>query len=298
MLMSHDIKVRFAPDSQQAAELMVQYRFKTSDIKGIEAIAVPAHPHPFGIALHLHAQHDVQFVFWHRDARDEVVKRVQEVLDSHRAANGGDDDDGTSRLPSSAPLSPAASVDPSMQDASTRDPMSPFSTPGIGSPLASPSSSHPSSQLTTIDPYAPQKAIPGHAADILAPPRGFLFTKRTFPDDLIPVLPFVANKPWAARTSTLSPRTFACLTIGSRGDVQPYIALGVRLLKDGHKVVIITHAEFKEWVEGYGIEHRQAGGDPTVLMKFSSDHSVRPFAACRLCRISGSDDVPIGRAIS
>jgi sterol 3beta-glucosyltransferase len=45
-------------------------------------------------------------------------------------------------------------------------------------------------------------------------------------------------------------------------------------LKDGHKVVIITHAEFKEWVEGYGIEHRQAGGDPTVLMKFSSDHSV------------------------
>lgn len=64
------------------------------------------------------------------------------------------------------------------------------------------------------------------------------------------------------------------LTIGSRGDVQPYIALALRLKRDGHKVVIITHDEFKTWVEGYGIIHRQAGGDPTALMKLSQEHAV------------------------
>jgi UDP:flavonoid glycosyltransferase YjiC (YdhE family) len=33
-------------------------------------------------------------------------------------------------------------------------------------------------------------------------------------------------------------------TIGSRGDVQPYIALGLGLMKDGHQVVIVTHGQF------------------------------------------------------
>lgn len=42
---------------------------------------------------------------------------------------------------------------------------------------------------------------------------------------------------------------FTFLTIGSRGDVQPYIALAKGLMADGHKVRIATHGEFKEWIE-------------------------------------------------
>jgi sterol 3beta-glucosyltransferase len=42
---------------------------------------------------------------------------------------------------------------------------------------------------------------------------------------------------------------FTFLTIGSRGDVQPYIALAKGLLADGHRVRIATHREFKEWIE-------------------------------------------------
>lgn len=42
---------------------------------------------------------------------------------------------------------------------------------------------------------------------------------------------------------------FTFLTIGSRGDVQPYIALAKGLQADGHKVRIATHKEFKEWIE-------------------------------------------------
>ena len=42
---------------------------------------------------------------------------------------------------------------------------------------------------------------------------------------------------------------FTFLTIGSRGDVQPYIALAKGLMADGHRVRIATHGEFQEWVE-------------------------------------------------
>ena len=39
-----------------------------------------------------------------------------------------------------------------------------------------------------------------------------------------------------------------CLTIGSRGDVQPYIALCKGFLADGHKPTIATHHEFEGWI--------------------------------------------------
>jgi sterol 3beta-glucosyltransferase len=120
---------------------------------------------------------------------------------------------------------------------------------------------------------APEMPNHNHPADVLAPPKDALFKTRAWPDEALAYMPFVANRPRESSTR-LSPRTFAMLTIGSRGDVQPYIALGLRLKKDGHTVVIITHDEFKDWVEGYGIIHRQAGGDPTALMKLSQEHAV------------------------
>lgn len=59
---------------------------------------------------------------------------------------------------------------------------------------------------------------------------------------------------------------FTLLTIGSRGDVQPYIALGKSLLKEGHKVKIVTHEEFKDWILNHGIEFGAIAGDPSELM--------------------------------
>ncbi|KAL2260494.1 hypothetical protein VTK26DRAFT_5486 [Humicola hyalothermophila] len=58
-----------------------------------------------------------------------------------------------------------------------------------------------------------------------------------------------------------------CLTIGSRGDVQPYIALCKKLAAEGHRPRIATHAEFKGWIEGHGIEFACVGGDPGELMR-------------------------------
>lgn len=67
---------------------------------------------------------------------------------------------------------------------------------------------------------------------------------------------------------------FVCLTIGSRGDVQPYIALCLGLKKAGHQVTIVTHEEYKAWIEGFGIKHRTAGGDPGMLMKLSVENKM------------------------
>ena len=60
-----------------------------------------------------------------------------------------------------------------------------------------------------------------------------------------------------------------CLTIGSRGDVQPYIALCKGLLKEGHKPRIATHVEFEGWIRKHGIDFAPVDGDPAELMRKS-----------------------------
>lgn len=58
--------------------------------------------------------------------------------------------------------------------------------------------------------------------------------------------------------------------IGSRGDVQPFIALG-QVLKNqyGHRVRVATHPTFKKFVIENGLEFYSIGGDPAELVSFS-----------------------------
>ena len=57
--------------------------------------------------------------------------------------------------------------------------------------------------------------------------------------------------------------------VGSRGDVQPYVALGLLLKKKfGHRVRIATHPVFKDFVTENGLEFFSIGGDPAELMAF------------------------------
>lgn len=69
-----------------------------------------------------------------------------------------------------------------------------------------------------------------------------------------------------------------CLTIGSRGDVQPYIALCKGLLKEGHKPRIATHAEFQPWVESHGIEFARVEGDPAELMRICVENGMFTYS--------------------
>ena len=46
----------------------------------------------------------------------------------------------------------------------------------------------------------------------------------------------------------------AILAPGSRGDVEPYVALGKGLVKAGHIVRLATHQDFAELVNAHGLE--------------------------------------------
>lgn len=67
--------------------------------------------------------------------------------------------------------------------------------------------------------------------------------------DSLPAVMFTSSSSTFLTFKPRDPLHFTFLTIGSRGDVQPYIALGKRLLEEGHRVRIATHGEFKEWIE-------------------------------------------------
>lgn len=57
--------------------------------------------------------------------------------------------------------------------------------------------------------------------------------------------------------------------VGSRGDVQPFVALGKTLQSTyGHRVRLATHGTFQSFVEKNGLEFFNIGGDPANLMAF------------------------------
>lgn len=56
--------------------------------------------------------------------------------------------------------------------------------------------------------------------------------------------------------------------VGSRGDVQPFLALGNELQQHGHRVRIATHNVFADFVQNAGLEFYPVGGNPAALMSY------------------------------
>lgn len=69
-----------------------------------------------------------------------------------------------------------------------------------------------------------------------------------------------------------------CLTIGSRGDVQPYIALCKGLLAEGHRPKIATHREFEPWVRKHCIDFTPVEGDPAELMRICVENGMFTYS--------------------
>ncbi|ESW15541.1 hypothetical protein PHAVU_007G080800 [Phaseolus vulgaris] len=55
------------------------------------------------------------------------------------------------------------------------------------------------------------------------------------------------------------------LVVGTRGDVQPFLAIAKKLQEYGHHVRLATHANFKIFVKSAGVDFYPLGGDPRVL---------------------------------
>lgn len=98
------------------------------------------------------------------------------------------------------------------------------------------------------------------------------FIESKISDEIGISVPMIQEEnPYISKTSlidikTSRPSNIVLLTIGSRGDVQPYIALGKKMLKEGHNVKIVTHAEFEDWIVSHGLSFGLIAGDPSELM--------------------------------
>ena len=57
------------------------------------------------------------------------------------------------------------------------------------------------------------------------------------------------------------------ITIGSRGDVQPYIALGTGFKRAGYEVRLLTHGAFADAVHDEGLDFADLGVDPRTVME-------------------------------
>jgi sterol 3beta-glucosyltransferase len=96
------------------------------------------------------------------------------------------------------------------------------------------------------------------------------------------------------------------MIVGSRGDVQPYVALALRLAKDGHRVRVASHEVFGEFVrefaegpgrdtedikrEGGKIEFFSIGGNPKDLMSYMVKSQLFPlFSAHRDANLLNTD---------
>ncbi|KAI1128692.1 hypothetical protein F5Y10DRAFT_240035 [Nemania abortiva] len=110
-----------------------------------------------------------------------------------------------------------------------------------------------------------------HLADFLAPTlRSQLRQEaRIYPDATLPP-PYIPPSLGGQPGQTPPPRLNVVIQIvGSRGDVQPFVALG-QVLKNtyGHRVRVATHATFQKFIEENDLEFFAIGGDPAELMAF------------------------------
>lgn len=235
-----------------------KYRFPVTSVRGAEPVYVIA-PRVFGLRLQIHGQHDLVFEFNSRELRDEALTKLVAIAAGNKAHDGV-----ASPL---SPLSPQSMMSPQSFTTPTPTADSEPQTPILERAVSMPKTKSIDTRNST--------EIAAHTPSLFSPlSRTYELARQThIPPSLVSRLPKPINLP-ASTLAHIPSKHFVCLTIGSRGDVQPYIALALGLMAEGHKVTIVTHEEYKAWCEGWGVAHRTAGGDPGALMKLSVETKV------------------------
>ncbi|NGY75530.1 hypothetical protein F6Y02_01080 [Bacillus megaterium] len=79
------------------------------------------------------------------------------------------------------------------------------------------------------------------------------------------------------------------LTLGSRGDVQPYIALAREMIKIGHEVVICTGATFQHFIEENKVSFHPAATDLMAIMESEEGRDIlngKKFSPFKIMKFS------------
>ncbi|KAM3352828.1 hypothetical protein ACQJBY_024192 [Aegilops geniculata] len=71
----------------------------------------------------------------------------------------------------------------------------------------------------------------------------------------------------------------AILVVGTRGDVQPFIALAKRLQEFGHHVRLASHVNFRTFVKSAGVDFYPLGGDPRIMAQYMTKNKGFLMAA-------------------
>ena len=213
--------------------------------------------HDYALAIEIQGRHDLRLGFSTEKKREEAIQQINRfiALSQERVASP------LSISTGSSPINPNQSDETSTNERARSLEQISESVSSSEDTIPRTSQQHTVLQRNPTSILAPLSRVPT------------VVHQQHVPHEMKSLLPKAINVPEGFLLSMPS-KHFVCLTIGSRGDVQPYIALGRGLQKEGHKVTIVTHEEYKAWVTGFGIDHRTAGGDPGALMKLSVENKV------------------------
>ncbi|KAJ7969803.1 Sterol 3-beta-glucosyltransferase [Quillaja saponaria] len=74
------------------------------------------------------------------------------------------------------------------------------------------------------------------------------------------------NGSFISESKTSIPRLkIVILVVGTRGDIQPFLAIAKKLQEFGHHVRLATHTNFSSFVKSAGVDFYPLGGDPRIL---------------------------------
>lgn len=78
----------------------------------------------------------------------------------------------------------------------------------------------------------------------------------------------IANQETSPQPQSVPPLQIVLLVVGTRGDIQPFLPIAHHLEQHGHRVRLATHEEFRDFVEGDGIEFFPLAADPRELIAY------------------------------
>ncbi len=72
--------------------------------------------------------------------------------------------------------------------------------------------------------------------------------------------------------------------VGTRGDVQPMIALGLALQRAGHAVTLCAAENYADWIREHGLDYARGGRDAETLVRERGESMGNPIAVLRGAR--------------
>ncbi len=93
--------------------------------------------------------------------------------------------------------------------------------------------------------------------------------------------------PAAWRAKGFVPKKIVIVASGSRGEVQPFVALGLALKARGHEVTIATEERVKYVVDEFGLNYARLAGDPTgVLFEQNAQKVLKEGSVFQLMKLT------------